>query len=103
MNRIASRLGLKADRIERFIALARAAITWERVWPALWPASGIAGLYLAAALFDVFAHIPGWLHTLILIAATGALTAPGLYLAAAASAAVVALALTPDRSREPLR
>lgn len=79
LNRIVSRLGLKADRVERFIALARAAIAWERIWPALWPASGIAGLYLAAALFDVFAHIPGWLHALLLIAALGS-TAALLYL-----------------------
>jgi MHS family proline/betaine transporter-like MFS transporter len=34
---------------------------------------------------------------------TGAATAPGFYLAAAALAAVVALAMTPDRSRAPLR
>ena len=38
-----------------------------------------------------------------LIAATGAPTVPALYLAAAALIAVGALALTPDRSREPLR
>lgn len=78
LSRIASRLGLKADRIERFIALARAAIAWERLWPALWPASGIAGLYLAAALFDVFAHVPGWLHALLLLTALGC-TAAALY------------------------
>lgn len=38
-----------------------------------------------------------------LIAATGAAVAPALYLAVAAAAAVVALALMPDRSRSPLR
>lgn len=38
-----------------------------------------------------------------LIAITGAAMAPGLYLALAALVAVVALALTPDRSRTPLR
>lgn len=68
-NRIASRFGLKTDRIERFVAVARAAILWERVWPALWPASGILGLYLAAALFDIFSHLPGFLHVLLLMAA----------------------------------
>ena len=38
-----------------------------------------------------------------LIAVTGAPTAPAVYLALAASLAVVALALMPDRSRAPLR
>ncbi len=64
---IASRLGFKADRNERYIALARLAILWERVWPALWPASGVVGLFVAAALFDVLADIPGWLHGLLLL------------------------------------
>jgi uncharacterized protein (TIGR02302 family) len=72
LNRIASRLGLKTDRVERFVALARTAIAWERVWPALWPATGIVGLCLAAALFDLFAYVPAWLHMLALAAALGA-------------------------------
>ncbi len=38
-----------------------------------------------------------------LIAASGAPTAPGLYLAAAGLVAVLALSRTPDRSRDPLR
>lgn len=38
-----------------------------------------------------------------LIAATGLATAPALYLAGAGIVAVIALALTPDRSRAPLR
>jgi len=38
-----------------------------------------------------------------LIATTGVLTAPAVYLAITASIAVVALMLMPDRSREPLR
>jgi uncharacterized protein (TIGR02302 family) len=54
------------DRVERFIAAARAAILWERVWPALWPATGIAGLFVAASLFDLFATLPTGLHALIL-------------------------------------
>jgi uncharacterized protein (TIGR02302 family) len=66
-NWIASRLGLKADRSERYVAAARLAILWERVWPALWPASGIFGLFVAAALFDVFASLPSWLHSLLLL------------------------------------
>ena len=53
---------------ERYIQFARFAILWERVWPSLWPASGIVGLYAAAALLGVFHIIPGWLHALVFIA-----------------------------------
>ncbi|HEV2561478.1 MAG TPA: TIGR02302 family protein [Rhizomicrobium sp.] len=66
---IASRLGFKADRIERYIAASRAALLWERVWPALWPASAIVGLFVAAALFDLFAIVPWEIHALIFSAA----------------------------------
>src|ERR1043166_9801157 len=66
-----SRLGL-SDRIERLIAFARAAIAWERVWPALWPASGILGAFAALALLGAFAYIPSGLHTLALLAILGA-------------------------------
>ncbi|HUO89268.1 MAG TPA: TIGR02302 family protein [Rhizomicrobium sp.] len=69
--------GLRAERTERLIAWSRAAIAWERVWPALWPASGIAGVFAAAALFDAFAPLPWTLHALIL---AGAITAIGLCL-----------------------
>ncbi|MDE3114845.1 MAG: TIGR02302 family protein [Pseudomonadota bacterium] len=68
-NWITSRLGLKADRVEAFVTLARAALVWERVWLSLWPASGILGLYAAAALSGLIAWLPGWLHFLLLIAA----------------------------------
>ena len=35
---------------ERYVALARAAILWERVWPALWPASGIVAAFLVPVI-----------------------------------------------------
>jgi len=69
--------GLRTDRTARYIALSRAALLWERVWPALWPASGIAGLFVAAALFDLLSVLPWALHALIL---SGAITASGLAL-----------------------
>jgi MHS family proline/betaine transporter-like MFS transporter len=56
--------------------------------------------------FNVGVGIFGGLTPMIatsLIAATGAATAPAFYLAVAAFTAVFALALTPDRSRAPLR
>lgn len=65
-DRTVSRLG---SRPERYIRFARCAILWERMWPALWPASGVLGLYVAAALLGAFQLIPGWLHALIFVAA----------------------------------
>lgn len=67
-------IGLLTDRIERLVMLARTALLWERVWPALWPASAIVGLFVAASLFNLFATIPRDLHGLLLaltITATG--------------------------------
>ncbi|MBV9044929.1 MAG: DUF4175 family protein, partial [Alphaproteobacteria bacterium] len=70
------RTGSRPDA-ERAVRLSRYALLWERVWPALWPASGIAGVFFALALFDLFAAIPWELHALIL---SGAITAAGLCL-----------------------
>jgi uncharacterized protein (TIGR02302 family) len=53
-------------RLSALVALARAALVWERVWPAVWPAAGIAGLFAAIALFDVLPALPGWLHGMVL-------------------------------------
>lgn len=55
-----------ADRAERYVRIARALVGFERLWPALWPATGIAGLAIAAALFGLFAALPWPLHSLIL-------------------------------------
>jgi uncharacterized protein (TIGR02302 family) len=71
------RTGSRADRTGRYVLASRAALAWERVWPALWPASGIAGLFAAAALADAFEPLPWTLHALIL---SGAITAIGLCL-----------------------
>ncbi len=72
MSKNASPTG-SANRIERRIALARANLLWERVWSGLWPASGIAAAFCAAALFGLFTIIPGWLHALLLALALFAL------------------------------
>ena len=69
--------GSTAERTDRAIAWSRAALAWERVWPALWPASGIAGLFAALALFDLFGTLPWSVHALILSAV---ITAIGLTL-----------------------
>jgi MHS family proline/betaine transporter-like MFS transporter len=56
--------------------------------------------------FNIGVGVFGGLTPMIatsLIAATGAVTAPGVYMLVAGLLAVIALALTPDRSRSPLR
>jgi len=76
-NWIVSRLGLNTDRVERFVLGSRAALLWERAWPALWPASAVAGLFMAAALFGVFGFLPWEIDALIF---AGALAAFGMAL-----------------------
>ena len=54
------------DRLLRRLAgrraLARLAILFERIWPALWPALGVAGLFVCVALLDLPRLLPPWLH-----------------------------------------
>ncbi|MGA3398097.1 MAG: DUF4175 family protein [Acetobacteraceae bacterium] len=52
-------------------ALARLAILFERVWPALWPPLGIAGLFVCVALLDLPSRLPAAWH-LALLAGTAA-------------------------------
>jgi uncharacterized protein (TIGR02302 family) len=63
--------------LTRKIAWSRAALAAERIFPALWPALGFAGLYLGAALLGLYAFIP-WTLQALLLAAT--ITAVGLSL-----------------------
>ena len=42
------------------------ALTWELLWPRLWPVVGLAGLFIAVALFDLLPMLPSWLHGLLL-------------------------------------
>ena len=57
-----------SPRYLSYISLTRLSLIWEHVWPALWPATAIAGLFISAALFNVFALIPLWLHVLVMMA-----------------------------------
>lgn len=59
-------------RLSLLVPLARAALIWERLWPALWPLAGVTGLFLAMALLDFLPFLPGWLHALLLAAFLGA-------------------------------
>jgi len=69
--------GFPTRRVERYVAAARAALAFERLWPALWPASGLVGVFLAAALFGIMDWIPWPLHALLLSAM---ITASGVLL-----------------------
>src|SRR5690348_15563026 len=69
--------GFPARRIERRISAARAFLGFERAWPALWPASGVVGSFLAAALFGVFDWLSWPIHALLL---SGLVTATGVLL-----------------------
>jgi uncharacterized protein (TIGR02302 family) len=62
------------DRLLRRLAgrraLARSAILFERIWPALWPPIGVAGLFVCAALLDLPRLLSPWGH-ITLLAVTG--------------------------------
>ena len=52
----------------RRLWLARGALLWERLWPALMPPAAVAGLFLALALSDVLTGLDGYLHAGLLAA-----------------------------------
>ena len=54
-------------RIAGLLALTRGALFWERLWPALWPLTGVISLFLALALVDMLPRLPGWLHVVLLL------------------------------------
>jgi uncharacterized protein (TIGR02302 family) len=58
----------RPPRWHRRLILAWLALLLERAWPALWPAVGVMGAFLALALFDLPAQLPGLLHLLLLLA-----------------------------------
>lgn len=45
---------------------ARLALTWERLWPGLWPVASLLVLFVAVAFFNILPALPGWLHLLVL-------------------------------------
>ncbi|MFT5539893.1 MAG: hypothetical protein ACI82H_001417 [Alphaproteobacteria bacterium] len=55
----------------RKLWLARFALAWEHTWPALWPALGLGGAFIALALFDILPELPIWLHGIVLAAFLG--------------------------------
>ncbi|MGB0750158.1 MAG: DUF4175 family protein, partial [Magnetospiraceae bacterium] len=46
--------------------LARLTLRLERIWPGIWPAAMVAGVFLSLALFDIWPHLNPWHHALVL-------------------------------------
>src|SRR6516225_6206710 len=55
------------------LRLARAALLWERVWPACWPALAVVVIFLVLALFALLPLLPGVLHAALLLGSGAAL------------------------------
>jgi uncharacterized protein (TIGR02302 family) len=72
------------------LRLARAALLWERVWPACWPALAVLGTFLALGLFDLLPLLPGVLHAALLLGFGAALVL--------ALAAITRRIVLPDRN-----
>jgi len=63
----------RRQKAERFVAVARAILLWERTWPAMWPGLGIFGAGMILALVGFFGIIPGAVHAVLLLAFFSAL------------------------------
>ena len=55
------------------LVLARAALLWELAWPRIWPPLAVVAVFLLVSMTDVLPALPGWLHTILLIAFAAAL------------------------------
>lgn len=67
--------GLFATPLERRLTTARAALFWERFWPALMPAAAVVAIFFILAGFDIWRFTPVWLHWLALAGFTAAFAA----------------------------
>lgn len=54
------------------LLLARAALAWEALWPKLWPALAVVGLFLSVAWLDIPGRLPGPVHLVLLLGTFGA-------------------------------
>src|ERR1700712_4298606 len=60
-------LGTLVRRLAGRRVLARGAILFEFLWPALWPALGLLGLFVCAALLNLPQRLPPSLHLTLLV------------------------------------
>ncbi len=62
----------QARVLARKRAVARVTLWFEQLWPALWPALGVLGLYMIVSLLDLPALLPAWARFVLLAAAAAA-------------------------------
>jgi uncharacterized protein (TIGR02302 family) len=55
------------------LRLARAALLWERVWPACWPVLAVLASFLILGLFDLLPLLPGLFHAALLLGSGAAI------------------------------
>ena len=55
------------------LLLARLVVSFERLWPALWPTLAVLGSFAALSLFGLWLSLPLWLHLPLLLAVVGVL------------------------------
>jgi len=58
---------LPTFRLSRQVVLSGLALIWERIFPALWPAIAVIGLFVASSLFGIWSLVPWWLHLILLV------------------------------------
>ncbi len=82
---------LHPARLTRKRRLSSAALWFEQLWPAIWPALGVLGLYAGIALLDLPAYLPSWPRILLFavaLAVAGVLLWRGLRRVARPNAAL---------------
>jgi uncharacterized protein (TIGR02302 family) len=72
-NALAPERSADTGALDRRLAAARAALFWERFWPALMPAAAVLAVFFILAGFDVWRFTPVWLHWLALAGFASAL------------------------------
>ncbi|MBM3502532.1 MAG: TIGR02302 family protein [Alphaproteobacteria bacterium] len=48
------------------LVVSKLVLTWEQLWPPVWPAAALAAIYAATALFGFFTNMAAWLHAIVL-------------------------------------
>jgi len=61
--------------VGRRVLLSWVSLAAERLWPLLWPAGGVVGLFIILALANVFVYLPEWLHLISLMGFVAVLVA----------------------------
>ncbi len=65
---MSSSFGSAFVSLRRKLLLARLAVAWERLWPALIGPIAVLSLFVVAAYFELFSGLAAWLHISVLAA-----------------------------------